>query len=77
MMPMEEVKLELSNAEALILFEFVSRFSDKKSLEIKNPAEEKVLWQICCQLESILVEPFHRNYDELLAAARAEVLHED
>jgi hypothetical protein len=71
-----EIKIELSNSEALVLFELVSRFSDDEKLEIKDPAEERVLWSICCQLESVLVEPFRSNYGELLAEASKEVLKE-
>ncbi|MEP6903692.1 MAG: hypothetical protein ABJA66_18360 [Actinomycetota bacterium] len=65
----DKVKIELTKSEVLVLFESVSRFSDDEKLEIKNPAEEQVLWNICCDLESILVEPFNENYSELLAKA--------
>ena len=76
-MSKDKINIELSESEALVLFEFVSRFSDDEKLEIKDPAEERILWNICCQLESILVEPFKENYGELLAAASKEVLRED
>ena len=72
----DEIKIEFSKSEALVLFEFVSRYSDNQILEIRNPAEERVLWAICCSLESILAEPFAENYADLLARAGKDVLSE-
>jgi len=69
----EKVMIELSQSEALVLFEFVSRFTDVERLEIADRAEERVLWNVCGRLEKILVEPFRENYDDLLAKARDEV----
>jgi hypothetical protein len=69
----ERVSLELTSSEALVLFEFVSRFSDDDILTIEDQAEERVLWNLCASLESILVEPFADNYGDLLAKARDEV----
>ena len=68
-----KVTVELSSAEALVLFEFLSRFSDDEILTIEHQAEEQVLWEVHESLESFLAEPFAPNYDELLAKARAEV----
>jgi len=65
--------IELSPAEALVLFEFLTRFSNEDRLEIKDQAEARVLWDMCCVLEKQLVEPFMRNYDDLLEEARDEV----
>lgn len=67
------IALELSYAEALVLFELTSRFSKTDQLAIEHRAEERALWDICCQLERVLAEPSHRDYRELLAAARDEV----
>lgn len=72
-MTTETVTLELSRAEALVLFEFVSRHSDSRRLEILDQAEQRVLWDICCTLEKTLVEPFMPNYKEVLEMARAQV----
>lgn len=69
----EKISLELTPSEALVLFEFLSRFSDDHVLVLEDQAEERVLWDLCCSLESILVEPFAENYTELLERARAEV----
>ena len=67
------LKLTLSQEEALVLFEFLSRFSDNEKLSIEDQAEERVLWDICCDLESELVEPLKENYSQLLEIARTKV----
>ena len=64
------VKIELNSDEALVLFEFLSNFSDTDHLKIEDQAEKRVLWNMCCDLEKVLVEPFQENYAELLEAAR-------
>lgn len=68
-----KVKLELTPNEALVLFEYLSRFSDTDDPTIHDQSERRVLWDLCCQLESTLVEPFRADYRELLDAARAQV----
>ena len=68
---MEEViKLSLTENEAIVFFEFLSRFSDKDKLSIEDQAEERVLWNLCCDLEKVLIQPFQENYVEKLAEAR-------
>ena len=62
--------IELSSDEALVLFEFLERFSDTDQLSIQDQAEQRALWNLCCLLEEKLVEPFRRDYDVLLAQAR-------
>ncbi len=69
----EKISLELTPSEALVLFEFLSRFSDDDVFNLEDQAEERVLWDLCASLESILAEPFAENYTELLERARAEV----
>jgi len=72
-MAKDKVTIELSPSEALVLFEFVSRFSQDGELEIMDQAEERVLWDVCSLLERALSEPFLPNYSNLLAKARDEV----
>jgi hypothetical protein len=69
----EKVSLELTASEALVLFEFLSRFTSEDVLKLEDQAEKQVLWDLCASLESILVEPFANNYKELLERARVEV----
>jgi hypothetical protein len=69
----EKVVIELSRAQALVLFEFLSRFSNDGKLGIQDEAEERVLWNMCCDLERVLVEPMRPDFDVLLQRARDTV----
>lgn len=69
----ETVSITLSHDEALVLFEFLSRFSDEQKLEIKHQAEQRVLWNMLCALEPVLVEPFRSDYLDVLQKARNKV----
>ena len=73
----KNLALTLSGDEALVLFEFLSRFSDESALRIEDPAEARVLWNLCCLLETQLVEPFREDYAELLERARQAVRDPD
>lgn len=68
-----DIKIELSLNEALVLSEFVDRYTNTDQLTIEDQAEQRVLWNICCELEKVLTEPFIINYPEMLEKARAEV----
>ena len=68
-----EVLLKLSKAEALVLLEWLANLDSLRTPPFSHPSEEKVLWKVEGQLESILVEPFAPNYKELLSRARSIV----
>ena len=68
-----DITIELSRAEALVLFEYLARTSASETPAVQHPAEEIVLDRIEGQLERTLVEPLRADYHELLASARAEV----
>lgn len=69
----EKIIIELSKAEALVLFELLARFDKDEKLIIENQAEARVLWNVHCSLEKVLVEPFSPDYEKLLTEARTEV----
>ncbi len=69
----EEIQINLSKDEAIILFEFLSRFSNEEILEIADQSEARVLWNILCDLEKDLVEPFSEKYVEILKKAREKI----
>jgi hypothetical protein len=75
----EEVTLRLTKAEALVLFEWLHRNEDRDKsksadyYDIVDPAERTALWNLSCDLESALAEPFKSDYDQLVEAARAEL----
>jgi hypothetical protein len=69
----QQIAIKLSTSEAIVLFEFLSRFNNEGKLELVDQAEERVLWNICADLESVLAEPFMENYNEFLMEAREVV----
>ena len=69
----EKVILELSNDEALILFEWIKRFNEQDNQEFEDQAEERVLWNLEALLEKSLTTPFDRDYKALLNEARGRV----
>ena len=73
----QTVTLALSENEALDLFEFLSRFSDKDDLCIEDQAEARVLWDLCCLLEKQLVQSVSGDYAVLLKRAREDVRDTD
>lgn len=75
----DSVALSLARAEALVLFEFLARESNRDSgeLRIEDQAEQRVLWDLQARLESVLSEPLRPDYQDLLAAARQAVRDSD
>jgi hypothetical protein len=73
----EDISIKLSKAEALVLFEFLSRYSNEDKLIIEDQAEQRALWNLQCVLEKELMEPFMANYSELLASAREGLRDKD
>jgi hypothetical protein len=67
---MKTMQLNLTEDEALVLFELLSRFSEDSILGIADQAEQRVLWNLQAILEQALLEPFQQNYQQQLATAR-------
>ena len=67
------MKLELTDDQALVLFEWLARLDEQEALPVEDPSEEQVLWCLHGQLEKALSEPFRANYRELVDQARARV----
>lgn len=68
----------LTKDEALVLFEWLHRREDlgldsMEALACVDQAEQRVIWDLSAVLETILVEPFGRNYDEVIEGARARL----
>jgi hypothetical protein len=63
-------QITLTDAEALVLLDFLSRFSNDDVLAIQHPAESRVLWDLCCSLEKQVAELFDSRYQEALNKAR-------
>lgn len=74
---MSKVNLTLSKEEALVLFEFLSRFSEEERLEIKCQSEAQVLWNVQGSLEKRLAEPLSKEYSSILEKARKKLRYEE
>lgn len=66
----DNIAITLSQEEALVLFEFFSRFAETDQFQLQHNAEYQAFSSIAASLEKRLVEPFSPNYLELLKAAR-------
>ena len=64
------MKIELTEAEALVLSDWLHRNCKKKEL-FEDLAEQYVMWNIDCQLEKELVFP--ADYTDAIAQARDTV----
>ena len=73
MLSPEKITIELTNKEALVLFEFLRRFDDEDTHSFADQAEQRVLWDIQCILEKQLVEILSPDYLRLLKEAREQV----
>src|SRR4051794_27013887 len=69
----DAVVLQLTADEALVVFEWLSRFNESGDGTFRDQAEQRVLWDIEASLESTLVAPLDPHYDRLLAEARGRV----
>ncbi|MBS1503205.1 MAG: hypothetical protein JST32_14145 [Bacteroidetes bacterium] len=68
---MENITIDLTHDQALVLFEFLARFNATHNTEIfEDESEQKMLWLIEGQLERALVEPFWPNYLDIIKEAR-------
>ena len=56
--------IKLNNFEVLVFFECLVKFVENN--EIIDEAEQKILYDLECLLESTLEEPFMENYKDLI-----------
>lgn len=73
----DDVQITLTRAEALVLFEVLSRYAERgKDGEIKllDLAEKHAVDAVLCHFEKLLVEPLSPSYGECLASAKACLL---
>ncbi|WP_309106572.1 hypothetical protein [Arthrobacter sp.] len=69
----EQISVKLSEDEALVLFDWLARFNERRNTDLADQAEQRILWDIECSLESVLVQPFLEDYTLLLAEARSRL----
>ncbi len=69
----QNITITLSHDEALVLFEFFSRFDDSDDFTLRHTAEYLAFMRMSAQLDKSLVEPFQPQYQDLLRAARDRI----
>lgn len=67
---MKNYTLEISEDEALVLFDFFARFDETDDLKIENPAEYAALARLSAQIDKTTAAMFDPAYETLLADAR-------
>jgi hypothetical protein len=73
---MTAISISLTENEAIVLFEMLSRYCDAGLLGIEDQAEQRALWTLLSLLENQLISPFRPEYRDLLLAAR-DVIRDD
>ncbi|MFW6154175.1 MAG: hypothetical protein ACOC95_03065 [Planctomycetota bacterium] len=76
-MTQDEIAMRISRNEALVFFEWLAKVEPMGTTVFRHPSEEKVVWKLQGQLESILEELFASNYAELVAEARTAVASDE
>lgn len=66
----DKIQLELTQDEALVLFERLNQLDQTGALPAEDTEEEQIFWNIQAQLEKVLVEPFDPQYHEILSEAK-------
>jgi hypothetical protein len=67
------ITVSLTDDEAIVLFEFLSRFKEKDVPAIEHDAERQVLWNVLCLVEKNLTAPFSPDSVRILTVARSRV----
>ncbi len=70
---MNDVVLAISEDEALVLFEFFSRYEEKERLFFVHHSEYLALMKLSAQLDKSTLAMFQTNYFELLDKAREKI----
>ena len=72
----EQIKIEMRQEEAIVLFEYLARVHEKDVLEstFESQAEQIVLWNLQAIVEKKLTETFNKDYNKIVANARKTVL---
>jgi len=69
----ETVTMKIGKPEALVLFELLADFHSQPMLRIADNAERLALVRFHGALEKALVEPFSREYRDILTRAKADL----
>ncbi|MEC8023320.1 MAG: hypothetical protein VX223_05260 [Myxococcota bacterium] len=67
------VNVQLTEDQALILFDWLVRFNERDDEHFEDQAEERVLWDLESSLEEQLAATLAADYQSILSAARDAV----
>lgn len=68
------VSLNLSDDEALVLLEWLSKFNEEEHPSLfQDQSEQRVLFDLEAQLENIVSGIFETDYKEILSRAREKI----
>jgi hypothetical protein len=70
---MKKYTLQISEDEAIVLFEFFERFDDTDKLVFKHPAEYIALMKLSAQIDKTTSAMFKPEYDALLTEAQNRI----
>ena len=70
----EEISIDLSRDQALVLFEWLARTgAADQPAAFEDQAEQRALWDLEASLESVLTEPLREDYRQLVEGVRARL----
>ena len=70
----ENLHIQLTKSEALVLFDLLTRLNQKHLSDIfEDQAEQRVLWDLEATLEKQLAAPLQTNYLDILNKAREDI----
>ena len=72
-MPAKKITIELTGEEALVLYDWLTRFTQRDDMHVTDQAEERVLFDLEAMLEQALVAPLQSDYASVLGHARDKV----
>lgn len=64
--------LKLNGDEVLVFFEWIVKFNNDN--ELSDKAEQKILSNLECLLESTLEEPFMEDYKDIINRAKRYII---
>ena len=67
------ISFDLTQDQALVFFDWLTRQSESGGLPVAHQAEQDVLWVLEGLLEKSLVEPLKSDYEALVQAARTRL----
>lgn len=72
----DSIQVTLSRQEALVLFEWLASLDEKATVPL-DEAEQRVVWRVEGQLESLLTEVVEADYRDRVLLAKKAVLNDE